>query len=151
MREITIDLDSILALNSSVGYEIAKKLSAAEIELYKKILTLTPFNVKALLKEKLAERVELFESVVRAYPIATKREDGTSEYLRSNMATCLSAWRKLTKGDMRKEYLVMERLNEYILKTDPKYLKKLSNWLKDVVLEPEDTSKIFSQSGINIL
>lgn len=151
MREVTIDLDIALAMNKSVGYKIAEKLSIAELELYKRILGLTPYKTKQLEKEKREERLELFEGLVRAYPISTKRDDGRSEYLRANLTTCLSIWKRLTKGDIKKEYLILERLNEYVRKTEPKYLKKLSNWLKDVVLEEPLESKVFSQSDIEIL
>ena len=151
MREVTIDLDKILLSEKPVGYEIAKRLSIAEIELYKKILGLTPQKIKELIQSKKGERKELFEAVVRAYPISTKRDDGSSDYLKANLTTCLSTWRKITKGDIKKEYMLLEKLNKYIQKTEPKYLKKLSNWLKDVVLEPEQDSKLFSQSNIEIL
>lgn len=145
MREVTIDLDHVLSMNEPVGYQIAKKLTVAEIELYKPILGLTSQKVKKAINDKNQERIELFEAVVRAYPMYTKRSNGVSEFLRSNMTTCLSLWKKATKGDIKKEYLLLQRLQEYIRTTDPKYLKKLSNWLKDVVVEPEDESKIFSQ------
>lgn len=151
MREITIDLDDVLVKGGYIGYEIAEKLNEAEIKTYKHILGLTPYDVKKALKSKKDQRFEMFEAILRVYPVATKREDGTSEYLRSNLATCLSIWKKITKGDLKKEYLVLERLNEYIKKTNPKYLKRLSNWLKDVVLEVQDDSKIFSQSDIKVL
>ena len=151
MREITIDLDDVLVKGGYIGYEIAEKLNEAEIKTYKHILGLTPYDVKKALKSKKDQRFEMFEAILRVYPVATKREDETSEYLRSNLATCLSIWKKITKGDLKKEYLVLERLNEYIKKTNPKYLKRLSNWLKDVVLEVQDDSKIFSQSDIKVL
>ena len=147
MREVTIDLDHVLSVNEPVGYEIAKKLTVAEIELYKPILGLTNHKIKSTIKDKKSERIELFEAVVRAYPIVAKRNNGESEYLRANMATCLSLWKKATGGDIKKEYLILQRLQDYILKTDPQYVKKLSNWLKDVVVEPQDESKIFSQEA----
>lgn len=145
MREVTIDLDHVLSMNEPVGYQIAKKLTAAEIELYSPILSLTPQKIKKAINDKKEERIELFEAVVRAYPMYTKRINGTSEFLRSNMATCLSLWKKATKGDIKKEYMLLQRLQDYVHNTDPKYLKKLSNWLKDIVIDPEDESKVFSQ------
>lgn len=150
MREVTIDLDKILLSQKPVGYEIAKKISSAEIEYYQSILGITPQSIKKITREKRTERKELFEAVVRIYPTISKRESGMSEYLKKNIVTCFSIWRNITEGDMKKEYMLLERLNEYIKDTDPKYLKKLSNWLKEVVLEPEE-SKTFSQSDIKIL
>jgi len=150
MREVTIDLDKILLSQKSVGYEIAKKISGAEIEHYQSILGLTPQAVTKLLSSKKAERKELFEAVVKAYPTISKRENGSSEYLKKNLVTCFSIWRKITEGNMQKEYMLLDRLGEYIKDTDPRYLKKFSNWLKDVVLEPEQPLT-FSQADIQIL
>jgi hypothetical protein len=147
MREITIDLDHALDMNEPVGYQIAKKLTISEIEQYKAILGLTNHKIKSTIRDKKNERIELFEAVVRAYPIIAKRPNGESEYLRKNLATCLSLWKKATGGDIKKEYLILQRLHDYIHNTDPKYIKKLSNWLKEVVVEPEDESKIFSQEA----
>lgn len=147
MREVTIDLDHVLDMNEPVGYQIAKKLTIAEIERYKPILGLTNHKIKSTINDKKNERIELFEAVVRAYPIIAKRPNGESEYLRANLATCLSLWKKATGGDIKKEYLILQRLQDYIQNTDPKYVKKLSNWLKEVVVEPVDESKIFSQEA----
>lgn len=150
MREISIDLDKALLSNRPVGYEIAKKITASEIEYYKKILNLPLSDLSKLIKEKREERKELFEAVVRTYPALARRKDGRSEYLKKNITSCLSNWRKLTEGDIKKEYKVLEVLNEYIIKTDPAYLKKLSNWLKEVNLDQDDKVKSFSQSDIPI-
>lgn len=147
--KITIDLSKVKNFNDIV-LEIADKIPKEDLGEYKTILGLSDELFNKICKSKNKSRKELFEILFSIYPSTTKRENGESEYLKLGRNVAFKVWKEKTQGNIDLEYLFISKLNDYIKYTDPKYLKKFQNWIKEVVLVNEE-SKIFSQSSIEIL
>lgn len=146
---VTIDLSKAKNLQDIV-LQIAKKIPKEDLMEYKDLLGLPENIFTKIYKSKQRSRKELFEILFSIYPTTTTRENGESEYLKLGRNSAYKTWKTKTMGNLELEYLLISRLNDYIRCTDPKYLKKFHNWLKEVVMENVE-HKVFSQSNIEIL
>lgn len=146
---VTIDLSKAKNLKDIV-LQIAKKIPKEDLMEYKDLLGLPENIFTKIYKSKQRSRKELFEILFSIYPTTTTRENGESEYLKLGRNSAYKTWKTKTMGNLELEYLLISRLNDYIRCTDPKYLKKFHNWLKEVVMENVE-HKVFSQSNIEIL
>ncbi len=147
--KVIVDLSKMKSPKDII-LQIAKKIPKEELLEYKNVLGIPDNVFEQIYKSKTKSRRELFEILYSIYPTTTKRENGESEYLKMGRNSAYKIWKERTMGNMEIEYLLISRLNDYIRCTDPKYLKKFQNWLRETVIENIE-HKVFSQSSIEII